>query len=250
MAAVISTEVREARIVCLLENGRAGAWPEICAAFGLDPLLMSASHEALRAALRSLKNAGVIDYKAPPPDAWSYPGVVGSITVTNAWREIQSLLGIDLNQITDCDPKTAMTVKPFWGKAVEETPQLDVFVLTPACHGRPSICQQRIADVVSRLSLSIGCTDDVRFPRYHRGAVWSAILKSRVVIADCTGRDASVFYEIGLADAIGKRIILITQNREDLPLGREHANSICYSPDDWPDFEQQLAEHVWSSLGS
>jgi hypothetical protein len=46
----------------------------------------------------------------------------------------------------------------------------------------------------------------------------SLIDRSRVVICDCTGRNPSVFYEIGIAHTLGREVILITQNPEDSPL--------------------------------
>src|SRR5436190_2703313 len=47
--------------------------------------------------------------------------------------------------------------------------------------------------------------------------IWKSIRKSRLVIAELTGRNANVFYEIGLAHAIGKPIILLTRNEDDVP---------------------------------
>ena len=49
------------------------------------------------------------------------------------------------------------------------------------------------------------------------GDIWSAIFLAYCIIADCTGRNPNVFYEMGIAHTIGKRIILITQDEEDVP---------------------------------
>lgn len=42
-------------------------------------------------------------------------------------------------------------------------------------------------------------------------------MNSFVVVADCTGRNANVFYEIGVAHTLGKPVILLTQSEEDVP---------------------------------
>ena len=42
-------------------------------------------------------------------------------------------------------------------------------------------------------------------------------MNSFVVVADCTDRNANVFYEIGVAHTLGKPVILLTQSEEDVP---------------------------------
>lgn len=42
--------------------------------------------------------------------------------------------------------------------------------------------------------------------------IWNGITSASVIIADLTGSNANVAYEVGLADAIGKEIILLSQD--------------------------------------
>ncbi|MBV4537226.1 hypothetical protein [Pseudomonas urmiensis] len=56
----------------------------------------------------------------------------------------------------------------------------------------------------------------------------SLIDRSAVIIGDCSGRNANVFYEIGIAHALGKQVILITQNPEDIPFDLAHLRNIRY----------------------
>jgi hypothetical protein len=42
------------------------------------------------------------------------------------------------------------------------------------------------------------------------------------VIADSSGRNLNVFYEIGLAHAIGVPVILITRSSDDVPFDLRH----------------------------
>jgi hypothetical protein len=58
--------------------------------------------------------------------------------------------------------------------------------------------------------------------------IWSAINHARVILADCTGRNAYVFYEIGIAHTLGKETILITQSIEDIPFDLRHLRFITY----------------------
>jgi hypothetical protein len=52
--------------------------------------------------------------------------------------------------------------------------------------------------------------------------------KTSFLIADLTGRNANVFYELGLAHALKKDVILITQKIEDVPFDLRHYRCIVY----------------------
>lgn len=58
--------------------------------------------------------------------------------------------------------------------------------------------------------------------------VVSLIDKSRIVICDCTGRNPNVFYEVGIAHALGRDVILITQAENDIPFDLRHLRYISY----------------------
>lgn len=56
------------------------------------------------------------------------------------------------------------------------------------------------------------------------------IARARVVICDCSGKNPNVFYEAGIAHAIGKEVILITQSEQDIPFDLRHLRYIHYLP--------------------
>lgn len=58
--------------------------------------------------------------------------------------------------------------------------------------------------------------------------VVSLIDRSRVVICDCTGRNPNMFYEAGIAHTLGREVILVTQNAEDIPFDLRHLRYIRY----------------------
>jgi hypothetical protein len=58
--------------------------------------------------------------------------------------------------------------------------------------------------------------------------VVSLIDRSRIVICDCTGRNANVFYETGIAHALGREVILITQSHADIPFDLRHLRYVHY----------------------
>lgn len=61
--------------------------------------------------------------------------------------------------------------------------------------------------------------------------VWGAIVKSEYMIADVTGKNPNVYYELGIGHTIGKKILLITQNVDDIPFDTRHLRHIVYSND-------------------
>lgn len=59
--------------------------------------------------------------------------------------------------------------------------------------------------------------------------IYNQISKADIIIADMTGRNANVFYEVGYAHALGKNVILLTQNAEDIPFDLKHFPHIIYN---------------------
>lgn len=58
--------------------------------------------------------------------------------------------------------------------------------------------------------------------------VVALIDRSRVVVCDCTGRNPNVFYEAGIAHTLGREVILITQNENDIPFDLRHLRYVRY----------------------
>jgi len=58
--------------------------------------------------------------------------------------------------------------------------------------------------------------------------VWEKINRARFLIADLTNRNPNVFYEVGLAHAISKDVILITQSMEFVPFDLKTLRCITY----------------------
>lgn len=81
--------------------------------------------------------------------------------------------------------------------------------------------------------------------------VVALIDRSRVVVCDCTGRNPNVFYEIGIAHTLGREVILITQNEQDIPFDLRHLRYICYlnNTEGRADLTEALQERMQTILG-
>jgi hypothetical protein len=58
--------------------------------------------------------------------------------------------------------------------------------------------------------------------------IYNQIAKADLIIADMTGRNPNVFYEVGYAHALNKPTILLTQDSNDIPFDLKHYPHIIY----------------------
>jgi hypothetical protein len=58
--------------------------------------------------------------------------------------------------------------------------------------------------------------------------IFSLIFRSSVVVCDFTGRNPNVFYEAGIAHTLGKEVIPLTQDTQDVPFDLRHHRHLKY----------------------
>ncbi len=67
---------------------------------------------------------------------------------------------------------------------------------------------------------------------FHSGSVveqiWEEIRGAKVLVAEVTGKNANVFYELGLAHARGKPVVILTGNLDDVPFDLRHLRVVVY----------------------
>lgn len=77
--------------------------------------------------------------------------------------------------------------------------------------------------------------------------IWSGINEAKVLIAELTTRNANVFYELGLAHALEKPVVLVSSNEEDVPFDLNHIRVIYYDVTD-PFWGQKLIDKVSENI--
>ncbi len=67
--------------------------------------------------------------------------------------------------------------------------------------------------------------------------IWEQISRAKVLLADLTGKNANVFYELGLAHAANKPVVFTTGELEDVPFDLRHLRVAIYDVRDpaWGD---------------
>jgi len=81
--------------------------------------------------------------------------------------------------------------------------------------------------------------------------VWSGINSAKVLIAELTDRNPNVFYELGLAHALQKPVVLISSNEKDVPFDLHHIRVIYYDVTDpfWGNkLIEKVAENILSAI--
>lgn len=72
--------------------------------------------------------------------------------------------------------------------------------------------------------------DDIKSNRAIIQDIWKSICEARLIIADLTGLNANVMYELGIAHTLGKETVLIYQRGHDIrfPFDLAHIRRIEY----------------------
>ncbi len=81
--------------------------------------------------------------------------------------------------------------------------------------------------------------------------IWSGIKAAKVLVAEMTSRNPNVFYELGLAHALNKPVVLVSSNENDVPFDLQHIRVIYYDVNDpfWGNkLMDKVAENILSAI--
>lgn len=81
--------------------------------------------------------------------------------------------------------------------------------------------------------------------------IWSGINSAKVLVAELTTRNPNVFYELGLAHALEKPVVLVSSNESDIPFDLKHIRVIYYDMTDpfWGSkLLDKVAENILSAI--
>lgn len=217
--------VSSAKVLLGFRDGLYDDWKGVCRAFEVDPEHLATTGQALRARLNELREAGLLEFDAPE----SSRGLIqGKIVVSPRLSFFQSALGVSLTALARSVRYRTMMVTPQFSFC-RPTIDTDIFVLMPFNPEFDEVYEDVIKQVGIKLKLGVSRADELFGPRSIVTDIWSSLVSAKVVVADCTQRNPNVFYEIGLAHAIGKPVVLLAQNDSDVPFDLRHIRYIKYS---------------------
>ena len=121
-----------------------------------------------------------------------------------------------------------MIVNPIFQNRDTRINQQSVFVIMPFTQPWSNdIWEQVLQPAVREMGMVPIRADDL-YGQNIMEDVWQSILKAAIIICDTTGRNPNVFYELGIAHTIGKKVLLLTQSIDDIPFDLQALRHIEY----------------------
>jgi len=104
-----------------------------------------------------------------------------------------------------------------------------IFMLSPFSEPFDTIYNDHIRKTVETIpGKHILRADDIYNNKAIIEDIWKNINEAGIIIAELTGKNPNVFYEVGIAHTVGKEVILISQTIEDIPFDLKHLRCILY----------------------
>lgn len=137
----------------------------------------------------------------------------------------------------------------FRGREEEEQRGL-CFVLMPFAGEYRPLYDGVVKPTVEECGMECLRADDIYSPRPILVTVMEQIGKAQLVIADLSGRNPNVFYEVGMAHTVksNDQVMLISRSMEDVPFDLRHLRLIVY--DDSPQGLEKLKIDLQNALQS
>ncbi len=175
---------------------------------------------------------------------------VSEIVDTGLWAKIRvSFGGMSASDAAMISRHAAgIAVTPVFGRPRKLEESIDVFVLMPFNEELEPIYLNHILPLGDELGVSIRRADDKLWAGPFMEKVWDGIYAADLILADCTQSNPNVFYEIGIAHAIGKKVVLLTRSEADIPSDIKHYDYIPYVYD--PEGVGELIDQLRRFIGS
>jgi hypothetical protein len=81
--------------------------------------------------------------------------------------------------------------------------------------------------------------------------IWEQIQKAKVLLADLSGKNANVFYELGLAHAAKKPVVFTSALVDDVPFDLRHLRVIIYDirePEWAPRLRKSISDYLRNAM--
>jgi hypothetical protein len=120
------------------------------------------------------------------------------------------------------------------------------FVLMPFDPKFQPLYDDHIKPAVERSALRCERADDIHGTSLITWDIWERINRARFLVAELTCQNPNVFYELGLAHALSKDVILITQSMDFVPFDLKTIRCIVYdfTPRGTQELEKALAKTI------
>ncbi len=180
----------------------------------IDGMTSDETHQALR-------GAQMYEYMWGAPHTWR---------TTAQWMAVtKALADVHLGSRRP-ENATRLLCYPVFGPPGHHLEQADIFVVMPFTRELRPVYDKCLVPTARSMQLSIARADDFYTHSAVMTDIWSAVYASSLVVADCTGRNPNVFYELGIAHTLGVPAMMISQSEDDIPSDLRHLRYYVYKP--------------------
>lgn len=109
------------------------------------------------------------------------------------------------------------------------TPARRVLVLMPFDRSFEDAYKLGIRDACQNAGWDCSRVDEQVFSGIIIEKIYTEIISADLIIADITGQNPNVFYEVGYAHALSKRVVLFTRTMDDIPFDLRGHRHIVYA---------------------
>lgn len=169
-------------------------------------------------------------FKEPTPSARN--SLLAAVAFVEATLTRGRGIADDADQSTERGPAIPLSMPPVAGRSQAGKKSIDVFVLMPFEKKQAPVYTECLRPLAQELGLEIHRADDEFSTEPFMNKVWNGICSARLIIADCTDRNPNVFYEIGIAHTVGKKVALICRSKTDIPADLLSFDFIEYSAEE------------------
>lgn len=104
-----------------------------------------------------------------------------------------------------------------------------VFVLMPFSESFDDVYQLGIKGACDKAGMYCERVDEQLYSERILDRIYNQIANADVIIADMSRRNENVFYEVGYAHGLGKKVILLTDDAKDIPFDLKDFHHIVYN---------------------
>jgi len=133
----------------------------------------------------------------------------------------------------------------------EDDPELFIFTLMPFEEKLTQIYEKYIKVPLESEGYSVKRADDIFTPTPILDDILKCIEDANIIIAELTGKNPNVFYELGRAhEKTHTYVIQICQDKKDIPFDLQHIRTIIYndSPKGYKKLKGELLKYVENYL--
>ena len=197
-----------------------------------------------------------------PERPWEWSGIparslrdLRSVTTIEQYlltRQAKAVSGRGERNLTPTDPPTVAPAPLAVAASVSVPERPYLFILMPFDEDWSDPVRNAISRSCAELAdgLKIECerADEIAKPGRITEQIITAIRRADLIIADITGNNPNVMFELGFADALEKQIIVLNQDVDAAPFDIKDWRAIPYSVGQLEIVEEQLRRFIFGAL--